>query len=317
MEGASMRAVAALIALFLSAVPAAANDRCPDPMSGSMRVGRYDFEFQSWIGDQNLAVKCVRNKITSLSPLFVDWDGMVTFVPVNDVNLVRNPATSAKHKTVRWPLWYGARPAREDVDTIVWDEQAFLGAPPGRRSPGLRVADLSFVQAAGVLPPFPEAISSYSRISVPVAAYGPNFRQADIIRNVESNPSILRTFEMAFKSEPLADAAGNVTGVRDHCTYSLTGRGKEKKSLSLRFSDKALQQEVFRSFHPHALSQDQWTPTGPGEARASSGGTRELVNVGAGQLRRMQADMQVVSSGGSVLASVPIIYYSVEAGARP
>jgi hypothetical protein len=153
---------------------------------------------------------------------------------------------------------------------------------------------------------------------VPVGAFGPDVTQNDIIKNVESNPGILRTFQMAFESEPLVDATGKVTGIKYKCTYSITGRGKEKRSLSVRFSDEALQMEVFGLPRPHPLSQDQWTPTGPGKATASSAGTRDLDNVGIGQLRRRQGDMEVVSSNGrSLLASVPIIYYSAEVALRP
>jgi hypothetical protein len=309
-----MGALAPFFALFLTIVPVAAADFCPNPMRGGIVAGRYDFEYQSWIEDRNpgaLLWKCVRNRSASLS-LFVDWDGLKTFVAINEVSYIRNPIPGLKQRAVTLPLWYGAGPMRADVDTVVPDEQALLDAPLGLTEPVRRTAGWLFAQAPGVSPLlFPKALFSYSQISVPVGAFGPNVTLNDIVKHVESNPGILRTFQMAFESEPLVDESGKVTGIRDKCTYSITGRGKEKKWLSLRFSDETLQMEVFGLPRPHPLSQDQWTPTGPGKAMASSAGTRDLVNVGMDQLRRRQADMEVVSSnGGSVLASVPIVYYS-------
>jgi hypothetical protein len=317
-----MRAGPVLIALCL-AWPAVAYDSggCPNPLTGNVRSGRYEFEFQSWSEGQGrglLFCECVRNKSKSAA-LFVNWAGLLGFVAGGDVGFVMNPTPSLKKKIVQLPLWYGAVPTRVDVETTVPDDQAFLRNPGPMGNPIVKAADWRIAQSAASADrslPAPPIMVSRSRVSVPARPYGPGWKEADIIQDVEKNPDILRRFDMVFESEPVVNADGVVTGIRDDCVYSLAGPDRLKTPLSLGFSDASLQQEVFGSPAPHALRLDQWTATGPGEARASSSGTRPQANVGVKQLVRRQALMQVMS-GPVVLASVPVTYYAVASPTEP
>jgi hypothetical protein len=195
-----IRAIALAASLIVTAAVAAESiSPCPDPMTGTLRSGVYNFEFQSWSwpsGDYFLFCNCVRNNVSNRT-LFVSWEGAVTFIPPGEASWVTNTAPTGQEKRKTVPLWYGAAPHRLDVGIVVPDEQLKL---PFNEFSGLTqyVATTPDTRiATGLLP-----LATFVHAFVPdLPGDLGNGSLQEIAGLITRSPSSLRPFHMNFSSK--------------------------------------------------------------------------------------------------------------------
>jgi hypothetical protein len=310
-----IRIVVLVIGLAATAAMAEEANPCPNPMSGTVRSGYYDFQFQSWSrasGSGYLFGDCVRNNSTL--PLFISWAGLSGFVKQNGgVGYVTIPASTDKQLKLQLPLWYGAGPHKLTVETLFPDTLALLNQPTIPDLAIRRVADPIPASRGRTKPGSP--LVSEAEIYVPLSAFERGTTQAEVIRAVEKSPQILRKFTMRFISGPGLSAAGMVTKVVDRCEYQLDSPLDVTNNVAIRFIDDELQRDMFKSLEPHDLASDPGRR--PGNWTASIESIRAEPRIAPRQLVERQTRMELVTTSGElVLGSMPVVFYRGERATR-
>jgi hypothetical protein len=306
-----------VLIIGLAATAAVADDvtPCPNPMSGTVRSGYYDFQFHSWSwasASGYLFADCVRNNSTL--PLFISWAGLSGFVKQNGgVSYVTIPASTDKQLKLQLPLWYGAGPHKLTVETVLPDTLALLNQPTIPDTATRRVADPVPASRGRTIPGPP--LVSEAEIYVPLSAFKRGTTQAEVIQAVEKSPQILRKFMMRFISRPELGAAGRVTKVVDRCEYQLDSPLDVTSNVAIRFIDDELQRDMFKSPEPHDLASDPGRR--PGNWKASIESIRAKLHIAPGQLVERQTRMELVTTSADlVLGSMPVVFYRGESATR-
>ena len=254
------RARAAAIVLIAALASAAAAQRassagpCPAQLAGALsNPPAYHFGYQSWVqprGGEYRFTHCVRN--LGRRGLFVDWRdaALVSFVPPGETaySVLPRPAASGRKRLS--PLFYGARPTRTDVQTVLpiaalpppASERHALWTPP----PPVRLAASAQWEA-----PRLRETRSFGRLFVPSAAAQQGVAREEIdrralIERLEARPELLQLFLMDFTNseDPGPDGARTISWT---CRYR-TGReerGGERAALRIRFADPAFHRAMF------------------------------------------------------------------------
>jgi hypothetical protein len=310
-----VRIVVLVIGLAATAAMAEDATPCPSPMSGTVRSGYYDFQFQSWSwtsASGYLFGDCVRNNSTL--PMFISWAGLSGFVKQNGgVSYVTIPASTDKQLKLQLPLWYGAGPHKLTVETIFPDTLALLNQPTIPAASISTVADPDPVSRGRTKPGSP--LVSEAEIYVPLSAFRLGATLAEVTQAVENSPQILRKFTMRFISRPGLSAAGRVTKVVDRCEYQLDGPLDVTTNVAIRFIDAELQRDMFKSPEPHNLASDPGRR--PGNWKVSIESIRANLHIAPRQLVERQTLMELVTASGDlVLGSMPVVFYRGDGATR-
>ena len=294
-------------------------------LESGMHQGQYNFHFKSWSwrkkseeysGDSSgayLYCNCVKND-SKTNSLFVSWEGvgLKMFIAPGDFGSVVSSFSDSKEGHTQSTLWYGPKPEKIPVDTVV-----NLASTVPAASPSISVAASNVPQAAAEKKqPLKTFVSAaypdLQRISSLTGKSVDSLSENDIIAQAEKNPAVLVKFSMTFESTVIYDGdTGKPAAITYHCEYSIPSLFSHAMppisglppALYMKFNNDGVQQAVFHTQQPFAL-RASWgfhaTPDYKG-----------VVKVGTSQLAQENTNMEFLDSSGThVLVSMPVAFYS-------
>jgi hypothetical protein len=296
------RSVSSCIAATIVMLPVAlADDTCPNPLGGSaVQDGNYSFAYRSWSWPRSIEhdfafSHCVRNRRSDRA-LYVRWDGvgLSGFAAPNDTIYVYETHMSDAHDEKNVALWYGAGLKQLNVETLF---------PKYKRESSIRVPTVDLVATTNVAP---AALESYGRFAVPLFANGTDFRR--IIEAIESDPNVLRTFQMEFRSTVALDR-GEIREIHYECRYRFDIPHFEGGVVPvfMRISNAELHQRMFRDDQPILVGD--WVRFGP--AGPSFEATLKPSHVPSDMVKQRQSALEVLGPDRqTVLGSIPVRFFA-------
>ena len=290
------------------ATPAAAQGNCGGIAGIRHRVAPYDFVYLSRSlaqGANGRAINCVRNNDPSRS-VYIDWRGtqLMGFVKPRD-QIFTSPPLGHTPSGVVHPLYYGPRPLRLDVATMVdWDSQSLGPTGP----PLLLRASLQehFDGPEGPITVPGEMPVGRSEVEVfiPVGTaelnqfLATNPSRSALIEWLEVHPAALQRMAMTF------DSRSAPSGANLAVTYELRFRlpafaaPPGQPTLYLRFSDPTLHNQLFRRPGPMPIARSDGS-----ETVLSASAT-----VPRARIAGRRARLEVLLRNGALIAALPVTY---------
>jgi hypothetical protein len=295
-------------ALPLFSTPAAAQgNNCRGIAGLPLVITGYDFVYVSRSlaqGANGRVINCVRNRNANRG-VFIDWKGsfLMSLVPAGGQIFTERPLGRTPRGEV-YPLFYGARPMRLDVATMV-ELDPRPSAPAGHPLLVRAAWQERFdnpdapVTVPGEMPVGANA----SQVYLPVVtdqlrqfvAHNPS--RSALIEFLEGNATQLQPFAMTFDSRA-APSGANLT-----ITYEVHYRlpaiaGSGPPALFLRFSDPELQGRLFGSSAPVPIAG-----SGGGETVL-----RASLTIPRARVASRAARLEVLLGNGAVVAALPVSY---------
>ena len=298
----SLAAAIFVASLMTWAAPAAAQGNCRGIAGLRHSVTGYDFIYVSRSlaqGANGRVINCVRNNNGSRG-VFIDWKGsnlVSTVLPGGQIFtervLGRTPTSGTR------ALFYGARPTRLDVATMV--ERAPATDIPGAH-PLLRLAaQENFsddyerpVTVPGEVPVGRNEVQVYVPVGPELNQFAAtNPSRSALIEWLESHPGLLRPMAMTFDSR--ATPSGANLAVSYEVRYRLPGMAGG--GLFLRFSDPELHNRLFNR-------------PGPVPVAGAEGETvlRASLTIPRARVASRTARLEVVLANGALVAALPVTY---------
>jgi len=294
-------------------------------LESGMHQGQYNFHYKSWAwrkkadeysGESDgayLYCHCVKNDSMANS-LFVRWDGvgLKMFIGPGDFGSIVSAYSDSKEGHTQSTLWYGPKPDKIMVDTVVNLASAAPVAAPAVSVPATNTQASSVKKQplkTSVSAAYPDLEKIASLTGKPLGALSEN----DIIAQAEKNPRVLVKFSMDFESSIEYDAdTGKPAAIIYHCQYfipslMLHGLGgafpPDRPLLYMRFNDSVVQKAVFGSEQPFPLRASWKSPSPPdyeGQIQASTS-----------SLAQKNTTMEFLDSTGThVLVRMPVAFYT-------
>lgn len=287
-----MRILIFMVAWLFSPIVFAQNFACPK-MNDKVSTGDIRFEYKSWSWKHDQSFRlchCVRNN--SNRGLFVEWQGtsLRGFVKPGGYSYVMIQRPNEKFKTVKSDLWYGARPSKISVNTMVYDSTV-------------------------VVP----KLESSSKMSAPISVLGTVRVSSEgaLRQMVAQNPDILQDVKMNFASS--VDPSTGKTTIS--CSYAVEashrgGLGWGRSSYLIAFSDPMLNLAMFGTKGPVAIVNGRPRNFVPSNTRKADVGRSgfsfvSVVSTKSSKPIVKSALLRFLSPEGIPVAQMPVRYHAV------